>query len=84
MTRQRSDPCPTVTIATRAPNIIEGHADRRVGVAALHGQVEVDDGVAGIARDNEPVMFRRERSGYCRPEPRAQVRAARRRYPRLY
>ena len=56
-------------ITTRAPNIVERNADRRVGIAALHRQIEIDDGIAGVARDDEPVMFRRERSAYCRPEP---------------
>ena len=67
--READDPRPTVTIAARAPDIVERNADRRVGVAALHGQIEVDHRVASIARDDEPVMLRRERSGYCRPEP---------------
>ena len=57
-----------MTIAARAPNIAEGNADRRVGIAALHGQIELDDGVASVARDDEPVMLRRERSGYGRLE----------------
>jgi hypothetical protein len=36
-------------IAARAEDIVEGNADRCLGIAALHGQVEVDDRVAGIA-----------------------------------
>jgi len=63
-----------MTVAARAANIIEGNADRRVGIAALHGQIEVNDGVARITRDNEPMMLRRERGGYCRPEPRGLFR----------
>ena len=58
-----------MTVAARTPNIVESNADRRVGVAALHGQIKINDRVARIARDDEPVMLRRERSGYCRPEP---------------
>ena len=61
-------------IAARAANIVEHNADRRVGIAALHSQIEIDDGVAGVARDDEPVMFRRERSTYCRPEPSGLLR----------
>jgi hypothetical protein len=57
-----------MTIAARAAHVVEGNADRSVRVAALH-QVKVDDGVARITRDDEPVMLRGERSGYCRPEP---------------
>ena len=45
-------------VTTRASNIVEGNADRRVGIAALHGQIEVDDGVASITSDDEPVMLR--------------------------
>jgi len=37
-----------VTIATRAAHIVERNADRRVGIAALHGQIEIDDGVYGL------------------------------------
>jgi len=48
-------------IAARAANVVEGNADRRVGIAALHGQIEVDDGVASVTRDDEPMMVRRER-----------------------
>ena len=62
-------PRPAMTIAARAPNIVECNADRCVGIATLHGKVEIDDAVAGIARDDEPVMLRRERGTYCRPEP---------------
>jgi len=51
-----------VTITARAANVVEGNADRRVGIAALHSQIEIDDGVAGVARDDEPVMLRGERS----------------------
>jgi len=36
---------------------------------ALHGQVEIDDGVARITCDDELVMLRRERRAYCRSEP---------------
>ena len=56
-------------IAARAANVVEGNADRRVGIAALHGQVEIDDGVARITCDDELVMLRRERRAYCRSEP---------------
>ena len=69
MPRQRSDPRPTVTIAARTANIVDSNADRGIGIAALHGQIEVDDGVAGLAHDDKPVMLRRERRAYCRPEP---------------
>ena len=63
-----------MTIAARASNIVERNADRCVGIAALHGQIEVDDGVASIARDDEPMMFGGERGAYCRPEPRGLFR----------
>ena len=46
-----------MTVAARAPNVVECNADRRVGIAALHGQIEIDDGVARITRDDEPVML---------------------------
>ena len=58
-----------MTVAARAANIIESNTDRRIGVAPLHGQIEVDDGAAGVARDDEPVMLRGERGGDRRPEP---------------
>ena len=58
-----------MTVAARAPNIVERNADRRVGIAALHRQIEIDDGVAGVAGDDEPVMLRGERGGDRRPEP---------------
>jgi hypothetical protein len=51
-----------MTIATRAPNIAKGNADGRFGIAALHCQIKIDDGVARVARDDEPVMLGRERS----------------------
>ena len=57
-----------MTVAARAAYMVERNADRRVGIAALHGQIELDDGVASVARDDEPVMLRRERSGYGRLE----------------
>ena len=63
-----------MTVAVRTPNIVECNADRRVGIAALHGQIEIDDGVARITRDDEPMMLRRERCAYCRPEPRRLLR----------
>jgi len=34
--RKADDPSPAVTVTTRAPDIVERNADRRVGVAALH------------------------------------------------
>src|SRR3974390_2481366 len=43
-------------------------------MSALHSQIEIDDGVAGVARDDEPMMLRRKRSAYCRPEPRGFLR----------
>jgi len=46
-----------MTIAARAANIVERNADRRIGIAALHGQIESGDGVAGVVRDNEPVVL---------------------------
>ena len=64
-----------------AANIVEGNADRRVGIAALHGQIELDDGVASVARDDEPVMLRRERSGYGRLELCSLFRGQRGRCP---
>ena len=67
--RKADHPRPTVTVAARAANIVEGNADRRIGVAALDAQIKVNNGVAGIARDDEPVMLRRKRGTYCRPEP---------------
>jgi len=67
--RKANDPRPAVTVAAGAANIVEGNANWRIGIAALHRQIEIDDGIAGVARDDEPVMFRRERSAYCRPEP---------------
>ena len=69
MIRQSDDVRSSMTVAERAPNIVERNADRRIGIAPLHSQIEIDDGVARITRDDEPVMLRRERSGYCRPEP---------------
>ena len=48
MPREADDARPPVAVAARAPNIVEGNADRRVGIAALHGQIKVDDGVARI------------------------------------
>ena len=42
-----------MTIAARAANIVESNADRRIGIAPLHGQIEIDDGVARDARDDE-------------------------------
>jgi hypothetical protein len=35
-------------IATRTANIVQRNAERRVGVAALHGKIEIDDGVASF------------------------------------
>ena len=49
--READDPRPTVAIAAQASNVVERNADGRVGIAALHGQIEIDDGVAGITRD---------------------------------
>ena len=49
--RKADDPSPAMTVAARAAHIAEGNADRRVGIAALHGQIEVDHRVAGVARD---------------------------------
>jgi uncharacterized membrane protein len=51
----------------RAPNVVERNTDQRIGIAPLHGQIEVDDDVAGVVGDDEPMMLRRERSGDCRP-----------------
>ena len=51
--RKADDPRPTVTVAARAANIVEGNADRRVGVAALHGQIEINDRAARLTRDDE-------------------------------
>ena len=46
-------------IAARAANVVESNADRRVGIAALHGQIEIDDGIASIAHDYKPMVFGR-------------------------
>jgi hypothetical protein len=51
------DPRPAIAVAARAANVVEGNADRRVRIAAFHGQIEIDDGVARITRDDEPVML---------------------------
>ena len=50
---QPDDPRPAMTVAARAANIVEGNADRRVGVAALHGQIEINDRAARLTRDDE-------------------------------
>ena len=55
--RKADDPRPAVTIAARTAHIVENNADRRVGVAALQGQIEIDHRVASVARDDKPVMF---------------------------
>jgi hypothetical protein len=49
-------------IAARAANIVERNANRRVWITALHRQIEIDDAVASVTRDDEPVMLRRERN----------------------
>ena len=67
--RKANDPRPAMPVAARAPNIIECNADGRVGVAALHGEIEVDHRAARVARDDEPVVLPRERGANCRPEP---------------
>ena len=41
-----------MTVAARATHIVERNADRRVGIAALHGEIEIDHGVARITRDD--------------------------------
>ena len=58
--KARDDPRPTVTIAARAQNIVETNADKRIGISPLHGEIEINDGVASVARDDELVMLRRE------------------------
>ena len=46
--RKADDPRPDMTVAARAPDIVERNADRRIGIAALHGQIKIDDGVYGL------------------------------------
>jgi hypothetical protein len=44
-----------MTVAARAANIVESNADRRIRIAALHGEIEIDDGVTSITCNDEPV-----------------------------
>ena len=46
-----------MTLTARASNVVECDADRRVGIATLHGQIEINDDTASIARDDRPMMF---------------------------
>jgi formylmethanofuran dehydrogenase subunit C len=57
-------------VAARAANVVEGDADQCLGIAALHGRVEINDRVASVAGDDQPVMLGREGRAYGRPEPR--------------
>ena len=56
--READDPRQAMTVAARAPNVVERNPDQRVGISSLHGEIEIDDGVAGVTRDDEPVMLR--------------------------
>ena len=49
-TAKAGDPHSAMPIAARAANIVERNADRRVGIAALHGQIEW---CRSITRDDE-------------------------------
>ena len=56
-------------IASRAAHIAEGDADRRLRVARLHAQIQIDQGPAAVAGDHKPGMLCRDRGGNLRPEP---------------
>jgi hypothetical protein len=49
------------------------NADRGLRVARLNAQVEIDDAVAVVAGNDQPVMFGNERGGDLRPEPSLAV-----------
>ena len=53
-----------MAVAARAANIVEGNADRRVGIARLHCQIEINDRAASVTREVEPVMLRGERGDF--------------------
>ena len=57
MLRQRDDARSTVPVAARALHVAQRNADGGIRVARLNAQVQVDDGVAAVAGDNQPVMF---------------------------
>jgi len=44
-------------IASRTLDVAQRHANRRLRVTRLHAQVQINDGVAGVARDYQPMVF---------------------------
>ena len=44
-------------IATRALNVTQRDVNRRLRVARLHAQVQVDNGAATIAVDDKPIVL---------------------------
>jgi len=57
MPRQRNDAPPAMTVAPRALHVTERHTDRGFRVTRLKTQVQIKDGAATVAGDNQPMMF---------------------------
>ena len=55
--RQRNDTRATMPIASRTLDVAQRYANRRLRVTRLHAQVQINDGVAGVARDYQPMVF---------------------------
>jgi hypothetical protein len=69
MLRQRDDARPAVAVAARALDVAQRHPNGSLQVARLNAQVEIDNAVAAVAGNDQPVMLRDERGGDLRPEP---------------
>jgi hypothetical protein len=72
--RRRDDARPAAPVAPWASYIAQRDADRSLGIARLHFEIEIIDDATAIAGDDDPRMF----CGDCRadlwPEPRVAFR----------
>ena len=73
--RQIDGRCASATMRGLPCPLQRGHCTSRsatrieASVARLNAQVEIDDAVAAVAGNDQPVMFGNERGGDLRPEP---------------
>jgi len=55
--RQRDNARPTMSIATRALDLTQRNANRRLRVARLNAQIQIDNRAARVAIDNKSMVF---------------------------
>ena len=69
MLRQSNDAWPTMPIATRTLHVAQRHTNGCFRVARLNAQIQINNGVATVADNDQPVVLGNKRGTDLRPEP---------------